>query len=116
MELGRIGLPDHEGRDRLAPLRIRAADNGNIVDHGVADQRLLYFGGCDVLAAGHDGVGDAALHGEGPVVFDCPAVAGVQPPVLGERLRGHHRTADQDLAVRSVCDIGTRERLAGPDL
>ncbi len=55
------GRAQHDARrDRLPPLRVRAAEHAGVGDGGVREQRRLDLGGRDVLAAGDDRVGLAA--------------------------------------------------------
>src|SRR5690242_21433143 len=46
------GVPaaEHHGVDRLAPARMGHAEDGYLLDAGIAGQRVLHLGGVDVLA------------------------------------------------------------------
>jgi hypothetical protein len=58
---------DHEGHDRLAPLRIGAADDARLGHVRMQEQHLLHLARIDVGPAAHDQVLAAILEREEPI-------------------------------------------------
>src|SRR5262245_24350915 len=86
----RAGLGHHGGVDLLTPALAGDADHVALRYRRVLRQRVLDFGGIDVLAAGDDHVLDAVDHIDEAILVHVAAVAGVHPAVdngLGGLLR-----------------------------
>ncbi len=74
-------------RDRLAPLRVRAAEHGRLEHLRMRLEHGLDLGGRDVLAAADDRVGLAPGHAQAPALVELAEIARVQPAVGCERRR-----------------------------
>ena len=73
--------------DRLAPLLVGHADDGDLGDGGMREQRVLDLDRRHVLAALDDHVLLAVRDRHVALVVDGAAIAGVEPPV-DDRRRG----------------------------
>src|SRR5690348_1956876 len=113
---------DHERLDRLAPLLVGDADDGDLGDVGMGEDDVLDLDRGDVLAAGDDHVLFAVLDGQIAIGSDEAAVAGVEPAAL-QASRGllgllpvaleDHVGAGQDLALAVHVEGDADRRLAG---
>ncbi len=69
---GALAGPEHHDRlDGFAPARIRNADHGGLLHRRVAVQRILHFGGIDVLATGNDHVLSAVHNSHVALLVHC---------------------------------------------
>src|SRR5690606_34489113 len=66
----------HERDDDLPPVLVGDADDDDVADRRVLQQRVLDLGRVDVDAAGDDEVGAAVAHVEPAVLVEVPEVAG----------------------------------------
>jgi hypothetical protein len=82
----------HHGGDPLAPLVVRQADDGAVLNRRVLHDRLLDLGGVDVEAAGDHHVLRAVDDEQEVVVVEVTDVPGVVP-AEGGGLRGRPRVA-----------------------
>src|SRR5690606_3541290 len=83
----RVRGPDHGG-DLLAPVRVGDAEDDRLRDAGVAGDRGLDLARIDVLPAADDEVLEAAGDGDVAALVHDADVAGVQPAVGVDGLRG----------------------------
>ena len=88
-EVFRGGIADDEGHNPLTQIRIRQADDGDLVDPRVPQQCRLDLAGADPVAAGFDQIhrlaADDPVH---PVGADDRGVTGAVPPIGRERRLG----------------------------
>ena len=119
---GVIESARHDERfGHLAGFLVGERDHGRVGDRRVREQERLQFGGGDLVALVLDQLLDPVDDPQRAVLLDAGDVAGVQPAVGVDRLRGrlrvvevalHHlRAADQELAR-----LARRRVLAGRDV
>ena len=118
--LGLVGLRARlqldEGRHRLAPLRMRQADNGGVLHGGMRQQRLLDLDGSDILAAGLDHVLLAIEEQHLAIGIDQCEIAGVVPAEFARVLGGlrilviaHHHVGP---AMHQLAGLAARQQMA----
>ena len=103
---GRAVAQHDRGDDRLAPVRVRNAQDARLADVGVCEQHALDLGGEDALAGAADDLLPAPDDGEEALVVERAEIAGVHPAVA-LRARGL-------LGIAPVA--AHRELAAGDDL
>ena len=103
--------PDDDGRDPLAPLGVRQADDRALPNAGMLAQRLLDLRRIHVLASGDDHVLDPVDDVELALCVTEAGIAGPIPAVFHDRRRcfrllpvaaEHRRRSDQELADRAL--------------
>ena len=95
---GRAAARDDAGDHLLAPVGVRAADDGDLGDVGVQQQDLLDFARIDVRSAADDEILGPILEREVTVGVEAPEIAGVQPAV---RQRAPARLGDSSSSPAS---------------